>query len=76
MQDRSTIIGIIEMRSKGFSYLDVQARYRIGSGTITRIMKNFDALAATLDELKLMEAGAVVDAFFPPERRRRKDATL
>lgn len=76
MQDRSTIIGIIEMRSKGFSYLDVQARYRIGSGTITRIMKNFDALAATLDELKLMEAGAVVDAFFPPERRRRKDAAL
>ena len=73
MQDRSTIIGVIDMRAKGYSYLDVQGRYRIGSGTITRIMKIFEGTDATLDELRRMAPDAVVDLFFPPERRRRKN---
>ena len=44
MQKYSTIIGVIELRSQKIGYATTQRRYRIGSSTVTLIMKRFREL--------------------------------
>lgn len=39
MQNHTTIIGVIELRSQKYSHDTVQKRYSIGSGTVTLIMQ-------------------------------------
>lgn len=55
MQKYSTIIGVIELRSQKIGYATTQRRYRIGSSTVTLIMKRFRELGKTLEELKAMD---------------------
>lgn len=44
MQNYTTIIGVIELRSQKCSYNTVQKRYSIGSGTVTLIMNRYKQL--------------------------------
>jgi len=76
MQNYSTIIGVIDLRLKGISYIDVQGKYGVGSSTVTLIMGRFKALGLTLEEMRSMEPDVVVDLVYPPEHRRRKDVPL
>jgi len=76
MKNYATIIGVIDLRLKGISYKDVQRRHGVGSSTVTLIMGRFKALGLTLEELKSKGQNEVVDAIYPPENRRRKDAAL
>lgn len=55
MQNYTTIIGVIELRSQKCSYDTVQKRYSIGSGTVTLIMNRYKQLGMSLDDLKQME---------------------
>ena len=43
MQDYSTIIGVIQMRQNNCPFSVIETRYRIGSGTVQRILKRFEA---------------------------------
>ena len=61
MQKYSTIIGVIELRSQKIGYATTQRRYRIGSSTVTLIMKRFRELGKTLEELKAMDPKEVVN---------------
>ena len=76
MQSYSTIVGIIGMRRKGFSYDDVRMRYGVGSSSVTLIMKRFEALGCDLAALEAMGPREVESAFYPPENRRRRDVPL
>lgn len=76
MQDYTTIVGIISMRQKGFSYVDIQRRYRIGSSTVTRIMRRYEELGRSLDDLESLSPHEVEEMFYPPETRRRKRVDL
>ena len=68
MQKYSTIIGVIELRSQKIGYATTQRRYRIGSSTVTLIMKRFRELGKTLEELQAMDPKEVETAFYPPEK--------
>ena len=76
MQDYNTIIGVIQMRQNECSFSVIEARYRIGSGTVQRILKRFAASGMTLNELKAMDPSAVEDLIYPPESQQRKDIPL
>jgi len=76
MQDYNTIIGVIQMRLKDCSFSVIEGRYRIGSGTVQRILNRFDSSGITLEELKTMEPSAVEDLIYPPQNLRRKDIPL
>lgn len=73
MQNYTTIIGVIELRSQKCSYDTVQKRYSIGSGTVTLIMNRYKQLGMSLDDLKQMAPAKVEAAFYPQENIRRKD---
>ena len=76
MQKYSTIIGVIELRSQKIGYATTQRRYRIGSSTVTLIMKRFRELGKTLEELKAMDPKEVETAFYPPENLKRTEKPL
>ncbi len=76
MQDYNTIVGVIQMRQNECSFSVIEARYRIGSGTVQRILTRFTASGMTLDELKAMEPSAVEELIYPPESLQRKDIPL
>jgi transposase len=65
MQNYTTIIGVIELRSKRCSYDTVQKRYSIGSGTVTLIMNRFKEIGLTLEDLQQMEPIKVENALLP-----------
>ncbi len=73
MQSYSTIIGVIELRQKGISYLTTQRRYNIGSSTVTHIMNRFQEIGIPLDDLKVMPPKKVEETFYPPENLRRSE---
>lgn len=76
MQNYTTIIGVIEMRSKGISIDKCRDRHGIGKGTVSLIMTKYEELGLSLDDLKQMEATKVEAAFYPPEDIRRKKIPL
>ena len=76
MQPYTTIVGVIELRLAGQSYDVAQKRYSIGSSTVTLIMNRFKEIGLSLDDLKSMEPKKLVNAFYPPENRRRKDIPM
>lgn len=76
MQKYSTIIGVIELRSQKIGYATTQRRYRIGSSTVTLIMKRFREIGETLEELKAMDPKEVETAFYPPENLKRTEKPL
>lgn len=76
MQKYSTIIGVIELRSQKIGYATTQRRYRIGSSTVTLIMKRFRELGKTLEELKSMDPKEVETAFYPQENLKRTEKPL
>jgi len=76
MQNYTTIIGIIEMRSKKCTYDECQKRHSIGAGTVKLIMTRFDELGLSLEDLKQMDAEKVEAAFYPPDNSRRKKIPL
>ena len=41
MQDYNTIIGVLQMRQNKCSYRIIQSRYRLGTSTVTLILKRF-----------------------------------
>lgn len=69
MQKYSTIIGIIELRSKKIGFATTQRLYRIGSSTVTLIMKRFRELGKTLEEFKAIDPKEVKTAFYLPDKR-------
>ena len=73
MQKYSTIIGVIELRSQKIGYATTQRRYRIGSSTVTLIMKRFRELGKNLEELKAMDPKEVETVFYPPENLKRTE---
>ena len=76
MKNYATIVGVIDLRLQGISYRDVQRRHGVGSSTVSLIMGRFEALGFSLEKLKAMEPGEVVDAIYPPESRQRKGVPL
>lgn len=60
MQNCTTIISVIKLRSQKCSYDTVQKQYSIGSGTVTLIMNRYKQLGMSLDDLKQMEPTKVV----------------
>lgn len=76
MQSYSTIIGVIELRQNGVGYRTTQKRYDIGSSTVTLIMKRFQDIGLSLDDLKSMDPKKVEDAFYPPENLRHAEKPL
>ena len=73
MQDYNTIVGVIQMRQNDCSFSVIEARYRIGSGTVQRILNRFEVSGLTLDELKAMKPSAVEELIYPPQNIKRKD---
>lgn len=73
MQNYTTIVGIIELRSQKCSYDTIQKRYSIGSGTVTLIMNRYKQLGVSLEDFKQMEPSKMEDAFYPKENIWRKD---
>lgn len=47
MQSYTTIIGVLEMREKQFSYRDIRARYGLGQGTVKLILDRADEFVWT-----------------------------
>lgn len=76
MQDYNTIVGIIQMRMNECSYRVIQDRYRIGSGTVTRVLNRFKACGLTLDDLKQKDPRDVEKLFYPEELRQRKNIPM
>ena len=76
MQSYTTIIGVLEMREKQFSYRDIRARYGLGQGTVKLILDRADEFGLPLADLQQMEPGKVEEAFYPPENIRRKEIPL
>ena len=76
MQDYNTIIGVIQMRQNNCSFSVIEARYHIGSSTVQRILKRFEASGLTLQELKTLEPGTVEELIYPPANLQRKDIPL
>lgn len=73
MQNCTTIISVIKLRSQKCSYDTVQKQYSIGSGTVTLIMNRYKQLGMSLDDLKQMEPTKVGTAFYPQTNIRHKD---
>lgn len=65
MHDYTTIIGVIELRADQQSYDTVQRRYRIGRSGISLIMNRFKDSGLSLEDLKQMSPGKVVDLIYP-----------
>lgn len=76
MQNYTTILGVIRLRTDNVPYDVVQERYSIGSSTVTLIMKRFEATGLTYQELCQLEPGEVLERFYPKENLRRKDLPL
>lgn len=76
MQDYNTIIGVIQMRLNECSFSVIESRYRIGSGTVQRILERFNSSGFTLEQLKTMEPDKVEGMIYPPENLKRKDIPL
>ena len=76
MQDYNTIIGVIQMRQNNCSFSVIEARYHIGSSTVQRILKRFEASGLTLQELRTLEPGTVEELIYPPANLQRKDIPL
>ena len=76
MQDYNTIIGVIQMRQNNCSFSVIEARYHIGSSTVQRILKRFEASGLTLQELRTLEPGTVEELIYPPANLQRKDLPL
>ena len=55
MQNYTTIIGVIQLRSKKCSYDIVQKRFSIGSSTVTLIMNRFQEIGLPLEDILQME---------------------
>ncbi|MBQ8932684.1 MAG: IS21 family transposase [Lachnospiraceae bacterium] len=76
MQDYNTIIGVIQLRRNSCSFSVIEKRYRIGSGTVQRILKRFEDSGLTLEELQSMEPSAVEELIYPPENLQRKNIPM
>lgn len=76
MQDYNTIIGAIQMRQNECSFSVIEGRYRIGSGTVQRILERFENSGFTLEQLKTMEPRKVEGLIYPPEKLKRKDIPM
>ena len=76
MQSYTTIIGVLDMREKKFSYRDIRARYDLGQGTVKLILDRASELGLPLTDLRQMDPQKVEDAFYPPENIRRKEMPL
>ena len=76
MHDYTTIIGVIELRTDQKSYDIVQKRYRIGRSGISLIMNRFKDSGLSLDDLKQMSPGKVVDLIYPHDNLRHKRIPL
>jgi hypothetical protein len=76
MQNYTTILGVIKLRSENVPYDVVQKRYSIGSSTVTLIMRRFREVNLTYYELSQMEPAEVVALFYPQENLRRKDIPM
>ena len=76
MQNYTTILGVIKLRSENVPYDVVQRRYSIGSSTVTLIMNRFKDSNLTYLELSQMEPAKVVALFYPQENLRRKDIPM
>lgn len=76
MQDYNTIFGVIQMRQNNCSFSVIEARYHIGSSTVQRILKRFEASGLTLQELRTLEPGTVEELIYPPANLQRKDIPL
>ena len=76
MQNYSTIVGVIGLRTGGCPYDVVQKRYSIGSSTVTLIMNRFKELGMSLEDIRKMEPSKLEEAFYPKGKTRRKDIQL
>ena len=76
MHDHTTIIGVIELRADQQSYDTVQKRYRIGRSGISLIMNRFKDSGLSLEDLKQMSPGKVVDLIYPRDNLRHKSIPL
>lgn len=64
------------MREKGASQRECQRRYRIGSSACQLILKRYKELGIPLEELEKISEAKLVESFYPPDKRRRKDIPL
>lgn len=76
MQNCTTILGIIDMRTRGISYADCCNRYHVGHSTISLIMSRFKDSGHTQDTLKQMSPEDIEHLFYPPENTLRKDKSV
>lgn len=76
MQDYNTIIGAIQMRLNGCQTRSVMDRYKIGSGTLNRIMSRYNAGGIPIEDLRMMSPKEVENLFYPQTNLQRKDAPL
>lgn len=75
MQKCTTIIGILEMLSDGYTYEDIRNRYSIGNSTITNIKRKFSDMDISLKELR-SKAPRTIEQMFYASSHPRKDAPL
>lgn len=71
MQKSTTIVGILEMLEYGYSYRDIQARFRVGNSTITDIKKKYAVLDITLDDLTAKSPQAIESLFYANSHPRK-----
>ena len=76
MQNYNTIIGVITMRQNECSYPVIERRYHIGSNTAQLIIRKFNDLGLSLDEIKQMNPSSVEDMFYPQSNLKRKDIPM
>lgn len=76
MQSYRTIIGVLKMRDEGLSYRACRARYGISAETVETIIRKKEALQISLEQLEKLEPDEVEKLFYPPQKKRRKDAQL
>ena len=76
MHNYTTIVGVISLRLNKISYDTIQNRYGIGRSGIALIMTRFKNSGLSIDDLKEMPPGKVVDLIYPPENLRHKDIPL
>ena len=69
MQNYTTILGIIGMREKKFSYRQCTARYHVGQGTVKLILDRFSQLGLSYEDLCQMTPDKVEQTFYPKENR-------
>ena len=76
MQNYTTILGVIRMKTNGSSMRECQLRYNIGPSTCQLILKRYKKSNLSLIDLESMEPQKLMDVFYPPETIRRKDIPL